>query len=144
MIYRRALSSSNNQFLPNKTRKVIVMVRILIADDNSLMRKVLYTIMSEEGHEIVAEAEDGQDAVEKYFTIKPDIAMLDIIMPRMDGMMALRTILKGDPNARVLIITAVQSTEMVKLAFKIGAKGYIMKPFQRPILISEIQRVMNI
>ncbi|MGV8110370.1 response regulator [Methanospirillum sp.] len=118
------------------------MVRILVVDDTRFMRTILVNILTEEGFEIVGEAEDGQQAVEMYLTTKPDLVLMDIIMPKMDGMMALKTILGINPEAKVLMVTAIQSIEMAKLAFKCGAVSYIMKPFQKQGILQEIEKVL--
>lgn len=118
------------------------MVRILVVDDTRFMRTILVNILTEEGFEIVGEAEDGQQAVEMYLTTKPDLVLMDIIMPKMDGMMALKTILGINPEARILMVTAIQSIEMAKLAFKCGAVSYIMKPFQKQGILQEIEKVL--
>lgn len=118
------------------------MVRILVVDDTRFMRTILVNILTEEGFEIVGEAEDGQQAVEMYLTTKPDLVLMDIIMPKMDGMMALKTILGINPEAKVLMVTAIQSIEMAELAFKCGAVSYIMKPFQKQGILQEIEKVL--
>ncbi|KAF5086311.1 response regulator [Methanospirillum sp. J.3.6.1-F.2.7.3] len=118
------------------------MVRILVVDDTRFMRTILVNILTEEGFEIVGEAEDGQQAVEMYLTTKPDLVLMDIIMPKMDGMMALKTILGINPDAKILMVTAIQSIEMAKLAFKCGAVSYIMKPFQKQGILQEIEKVL--
>ncbi|QXO94717.1 response regulator [Methanospirillum purgamenti] len=118
------------------------MVRILVVDDTRFMRTILVNILTEDGFEIVGEAEDGQQAVEMYLTTKPDLVLMDIIMPKMDGMMALKTILGINPEAKVLMVTAIQSIEMAKLAFKCGAVSYIMKPFQKQGILQEIEKVL--
>jgi two-component system chemotaxis response regulator CheY len=118
------------------------MVRILVVDDTRFMRTILVNILTKEGFEIVGEAEDGQQAVEMYLTTKPDLVLMDIIMPKMDGMMALKTILGINPEAKVLMVTAIQSIEMAKLAFKCGAVSYIMKPFQKQGILQEIEKVL--
>lgn len=119
------------------------MTSLLVADDTRLMRTILINILIEEGFEIAAEAEDGQDAVEKYMKVRPDLVLMDIIMPKMDGMMAMKTILGINPKVPVIMVTAIQSMDMAKLAFKCGARGYIIKPFQRQGLLQEINNVLK-
>ena len=119
------------------------MVRILVVDDTRFMRVLLINILTEEGHEIVGEAEDGQQAVEMYLKLKPDLVFMDIIMPKMDGMMALKTILGINSDAKVIMVTAIQAMEMAKLAFKCGAISYIMKPFQKQGILQELQIVLE-
>ena len=119
------------------------MARILIVDDTAFMRSILKAIVTEEGHEVSGEAEDGYQAIFEYTNNRPDIVLLDILMPKMDGIMALKTLKGYDPQARVLMVSAIQSVKMIKLAINCGAKGYILKPFQRPQLIQEINRVLD-
>ncbi|HOW04063.1 response regulator [Methanospirillum hungatei] len=119
------------------------MVQVLVVDDTRFMRTILVNILTEEGFEIVGEAEDGQQAVELYLKTKPDLILMDIIMPKMDGMMALKAILGVNPAAKVIMVTAIQSVEMAKLAFKCGALSYIIKPFQKQGILQEIDKVLH-
>lgn len=119
------------------------MVRILIVDDTIFMRTVLKTIVTEEGYEVSGEAEDGYQAVFEYINNRPDLILLDILMPKMDGIMTMKTIMGYDPRVKIIMVSAIQSVKMIKLAISCGAKGYILKPFQRPQLIQEIQRVLD-
>ena len=119
------------------------MARILIVDDTLFMRTVLRTIVTDEGHEVTGEAEDGYQGVFEYINNRPDLVLLDILMPKMDGIMTLKTLIGYDPQVKVIMVSAIQSTKMIKLALQCGAKGYILKPFQRPQLMQEIQRVLN-
>ena len=120
------------------------MARILVADDTAFMRTMLCKILENGGHEIVAEVSDGQDAVEAYLKTRPDLVLMDVIMPRMDGIMALKTIISVHKEAKIIVVTAIQSVEMAKFAFKSGAAGYIMKPFQQKVLLKEIDNVLGI
>ena len=119
------------------------MVQVIVIDDTRFMRTILVNILTEEGFEVIGEAEDGQQAVELYLKTKPDIVLMDIIMPKMDGMMALKTILGVNPAAKVIMVTAIQSVEMAKLAFKCGALSYIIKPFQKQGILQEIDKVLH-
>ena len=119
------------------------LARVLIVDDTLFMRTVLRTIVTDEGLEVSGEAEDGYQGIFEYVNNRPDLVLLDILMPKMDGIMTLKTLLGYDPQVKVIMISAIQSTKMIKLAINCGAKGYILKPFQRPQLIQEIKRVLN-
>lgn len=119
------------------------MVRILIVEDTLFMRTVLRNILTAEGYDISGEAENGYEAVREFATNRPDLVLLDILMPKMDGIMTLKTLLGYDPRTKIVMVSAIQSTKMIKLAISCGAKGYILKPFQRPQLIQEIQRVLD-
>jgi two-component system, chemotaxis family, chemotaxis protein CheY len=120
-----------------------MMARILIIDDTRFMRTILKTIVTEEGYEVVGEAADGYQGIFEYVNNHPDLVLLDILMPKMDGIMTLKTLIGYDPSVRVIIISAIQSVKMIKLAINCGAKGYILKPFQRPQLMQEIHRVLE-
>lgn len=91
------------------------------------------------GHEIVGEAETGQIAIELYEKVKPDLVILDILMPDMNGLEALRRIREIDPDARVLMCTASEQSSHVQEALSLGAKGYIVKPFTKEVILSTIE-----
>ncbi len=118
------------------------MVRILIVDDSAFMRNILKKILSGR-YEIVGEASNGKEAVEMYFKLKPDVVLMDIVMPIMDGIEATRQIVSKDPNARVIMVTSLGQNEKVKEAIKAGARGYIVKPFQAEGVIREIENVLK-
>jgi two-component system chemotaxis response regulator CheY len=119
------------------------MGRILIVDDTLFMRTLLKNILFSGGHTIVGEAGDGDEAVEKYKELKPDLVTMDVVMPKMNGIEALKAIKALDPNARVIMCTAVGQEQMVKLAIKSGARGYVVKPFQAPKVLEEIKNVLG-
>lgn len=104
--------------------------RILITDDALFMRVTLKKILTENGFEVVGEAQNGVEAVEQYKTLKPDIVTMDITMPEMDGLMALKTIRSEFPDARIVMCTAMGQKNMVVEAIQAGAKDFIVKPFQ--------------
>jgi two-component system chemotaxis response regulator CheY len=118
------------------------MGRILIVDDTLFMRTLLKNILFSGGHEIVGEAGDGAEAVEKYEALKPDLVTMDVVMPKMNGIEALKEIKKLDPGAKVVMCTAVGQEQMVKLAIKTGARGYVVKPFQAPKVLDEVKNVL--
>jgi two-component system chemotaxis response regulator CheY len=119
------------------------MGRILIVDDTLFMRTLLKNILFSGGHTIVGEAADGDEAIARYQELKPDLVTMDVVMPRMNGIEALKGIKTADPGARVVMCTAVGQEQMVKLAIKNGARGYIVKPFQAPKVLEEIQNVLG-
>jgi len=123
---------------------VISLPRVLIVDDTAFMRKLLRNILFSGGFDIVGEAENGKQAVEMYKQLKPDLVMLDIVMPEMNGIEALKAIKQMDPNAKVIMCTAVGQEKIVKAAIKLGAKGYIVKPFQAQKVIEEAKKVLGI
>lgn len=118
------------------------MARILITDDAAFMRMMLKTILSEGGHEVVGEAANGEQAVESYETLVPDVITMDITMPVMDGIQAVRSIKTKHPEAKVLMCSAMGQQNMVMDAIKAGAKGFIVKPFDRSKILEEISRIL--
>jgi two-component system, chemotaxis family, chemotaxis protein CheY len=119
------------------------MGRILIVDDTLFMRTLLKNILFSGGHAIVGEAGDGDEAIEKYKELKPDLVTMDVVMPKMNGIEALKAIKALDPNAKIIMCTAVGQEQMVKLAIKSGARGYVVKPFQAPKVLEEIKNVLG-
>lgn len=115
----------------------------MIVDDTLFMRTLLKNILFSGGHDIVGEAADGDEAITKYQELKPDLVTMDVVMPKVNGIEALKGIRAFDPNARVVMCTAVGQEQMVKLAIKTGAKGYIVKPFQAPKVLEEIKNVLG-
>ena len=104
------------------------MATILIADDAAFMRMRSSQLVKELGHEVI-EAEDGAEAVEAYKKHKPDAVLLDITMPVMDGIEALKQILELDPDAKVAMVTAMGQQQVIMDAIKLGAKDFVVKPF---------------
>lgn len=117
-------------------------MKILIVDDSTIIRKALSVFLNQTGTTIVGEAANGVDAVEMYGRLKPDLVTLDITMPEMNGLDALKEILAGDPAARVIVVSALSAKENAVKALGIGAKAYVMKPFKKEELHETIQAVM--
>lgn len=114
-------------------------LRILIADDHAVVRTGLRTLLeSRDGWQVCAEAVDGRDAVEKAAKQKPDIAVLDIGMPLLNGVDAARRILKSSPHTRVLILTMHESDELVRQVIEVGARGYILKDDADRVLLAAV------
>ncbi len=120
--------------------------RILIADDAAFMRMVLRDMLEKGGHDVCGEAENGLRAVELYKELKPDIVTMDITMPEMDGMEALKRIKEFDPKAKVVMCSAMGQKKFVMDAIRAGAIDFIVKPFQPSRVLETIRRVsgMNI
>ena len=112
------------------------MKRVLIVDDASFMRMSIKNMLANYDFEIVGEAENGVMAIEKYKELQPDIVTMDITMPEMDGLEALREIKKIDPGASVVMVSALGQEARMKEAIIYGAKGFIVKPFKEEMLIS--------
>ncbi|WP_284139961.1 MULTISPECIES: response regulator [unclassified Virgibacillus] len=117
--------------------------RILIVDDAAFMRMMIKDILVKNGFEVVGEAQDGAQAVEKYNELKPDLVTLDITMPEMDGITALKTIKESHPDAKIIMCSAMGQQAMVIDAIQAGAKDFIVKPFQADRVIEAIQKALN-
>ncbi|RAV22717.1 response regulator [Paenibacillus contaminans] len=117
--------------------------RILIVDDAAFMRMMIRDIVSKNGYEVCGEANDGLQAVEKYKEVRPDLVTMDITMPEMDGIAALKEIKKIDPNARVIMCSAMGQQAMVIDAIQAGAKDFIVKPFQHDRVIEAIKKTLG-
>src|ERR1700733_1041682 len=117
-------------------------MRILIADDHEIIRQGLRSLLStDETWEICGEAVDGQDAVEKAHALKPDVVVMDISMPKMDGLQATRTIRETSPEVEIVILSQHDSKEMIRQAFKAGASGYVIKSAISNDLVAALQTV---
>jgi two-component system chemotaxis response regulator CheY len=118
--------------------------KILVVDDASFMRNVLKDIIKSNGlASEIFEAADGIEGVKAFQKIKPDLVTMDVNMPRADGIQALRAILKIDPTAKVIMITSVEEKHIVQDAIKLGARDYVVKPFDRsnvPLVINKVIR----
>lgn len=116
--------------------------KVLITDDTAFMRMTLRNILEKNGYEVVGEAEDGQVAVEKYGELRPDLVTMDITMPRMDGITAIKKIMELDPQAKIVVCSAMGQKALVIEALSAGARDFIVKPFQAERIINAIQKVM--
>ncbi|MEE8413124.1 MAG: response regulator [Dehalococcoidales bacterium] len=118
------------------------MTKIMIVDDSAFTRAKCSRLLGERGYEVV-EASNGLEALEKYQQYRPDAVLLDIAMPLMDGIVALREIRKIDPAARVVMVTAMGQRAIVLSAVKEGAKGFVVKPFRDGKVVDTIQRLIS-
>jgi two-component system chemotaxis response regulator CheY len=116
--------------------------RVLVVDDAAFMRMMIKDILTKNGYEVVGEAADGAQAVERYQELRPDLVTLDITMPEMDGIEALKRIRALDPNARVIMCSAMGQQAMVIDAIQAGAKDFIVKPFQADRVIEAVKKVL--
>ena len=117
--------------------------RVLITDDALFMRVTLKNILTKGGYEVVGEASNGRESVELYGQMKPDLVTMDITMPEMDGITAVKEIKKLDPNANVIMCTAMGQKNMVMEAVSAGAKDFIVKPFQPDKVIEAIEKIIG-
>src|SRR5690348_10512653 len=118
------------------------MARILVVDDAAFMRKVLSDALATGGHEVVGEAADGTEAVERFRELRPDLATVDITMPGKDGIQALREILAYDPRARVVICSALGQEAKVLESIRAGAKDFVVKPFQAAQVLEAVEKAL--
>lgn len=117
--------------------------RILIVDDAAFMRMMIKNILLKNGYEVVGEAENGKIAVDLYKENKPDLVTMDITMPEMEGIDAVKAIREMDPNASIIMCSAMGQQSMVMDAIQAGAKDFIVKPFQQDRLLQAIERVLS-
>lgn len=119
------------------------MAKILTVDDAAFMRKVIKDTLSKAGYTEIYEAEDGAMAVEKYNELKPDLVLMDITMPNMDGLEALKAIKSKDPNANIVMCSAMGQESMVIDAIKSGAKDFIVKPFKPDRILKTVSSIVD-
>ncbi len=116
---------------------------VLICDDAAFMRMMIKDILSKNGYNIAGEAENGAKAVEKYAEVKPDLVLMDITMPEMDGIQALKKIKEGDPGAKVIMCSAMGQQAMVIESIQAGARDFIVKPFQADRVLEAVKKVIG-
>jgi two-component system chemotaxis response regulator CheY len=116
--------------------------RVLVADDASFMRQMIQEIIEPEGYEVIGEAADGMEAVEQYHALKPDLVTMDIVMPKRSGIDAVRGILQSDPDARIVMCSALGQETLVMEAIQAGAKDFIVKPFKPDSVIATLGKVL--
>lgn len=116
------------------------MKKILVVDDAAFMRLSLKTSLEKNGYDVVGEAENGLKAIEMYKRLNPEIVTMDITMPDMDGIEALAQIMKYDPKAQVIMLSAMGQEVKIKEAVLLGAKGFIVKPFKEDYLIKALSK----
>jgi two-component system chemotaxis response regulator CheY len=117
--------------------------RVLIVDDAAFMRMMIKDILLKNGFEIVGEAENGLKAIERYQELKPDLTTMDITMPEMDGITAVKEIKKSDPNAKVIMCSAMGQQAMVIEAIQSGARDFIVKPFQADRVLEAVRKAVG-
>lgn len=117
--------------------------RVLITDDALFMRVTLKNILTKNGYDIAGEAENGRESVELYKALKPDLVTMDITMPEMDGITAVREIRHFDSNAKVIMCTAMGQKNMIMEAVRAGAKDFIVKPFQPEKVLESVQKLIG-
>ena len=119
------------------------MARILVVDDAAFMRKMVTDALTKGGHEVIGEAGNGAEAVERYQALKPDLTTLDITMPEKDGLSALKDIMALDPSAKVIMCSALGQESKVLESIKLGAKDFVVKPFQADRVLGAVDKALS-
>lgn len=114
--------------------------KIMVVDDSRIVQLQLQKILSGTEYEVIACCQSGEDALEQYGKVNPDLVTMDILMPGMDGLETARMILKEDPKARVLMVSSLAYDDTINEAHKIGAKGFVYKPFEREQVLASLQK----
>ena len=118
------------------------MARVLIVDDAAFMRKLLSDALTNGGHEVVGEAANGNEAVARWQELHPELTTLDITMPDKDGLTALSEIMAIDPSAKVIMCSALGQEGKVLEAVRLGAKDFVVKPFQPPRVLEAVEKAL--
>ena len=119
------------------------MARVLVVDDAAFMRKMLSDVLGKAGHEVVGEGANGNEAVQQFQALRPDIMTLDITMPEKDGLAALKEIVQLDPSARVIMCSALGQESKVLESIKLGAKDFVVKPFQADRVLGAVDKALS-
>jgi two-component system chemotaxis response regulator CheY len=126
-----------------RERRAAVKPKILVVDDAIFMRRMISDILVENGMEVVGEADTGSGAVERYKELKPDLVTMDIIMPEMNGIDAVRQIVSYDSNAKIVICSALGQQTLVQEAIAAGAKDFLIKPFNPSRVVEVITKILS-
>jgi two-component system chemotaxis response regulator CheY len=119
-------------------------IDVLIADDLKFIKLVLRESIEKAGFRVVGEASNGEEAVELYQNTRPDVVLMDITMPKMDGLAALKQILKLDPEAKIIMCSALGQQTLIVQALQLGAKDFIVKPFREERVVGAIKKILDI
>ncbi|MCX7028908.1 MAG: response regulator [Spirochaetes bacterium] len=119
-------------------------VNVMIVDDLAFIKIVLRDILEKAGFRVVGEASNGEEAIRVYLDKRPDVVLMDITMPGMDGLTALKKIREHDPAARIIICSALGQQRLIVQAIQLGAKDFIVKPFQPQRIISALKKALDI
>jgi len=116
---------------------------LLVTDDAMIMREMIKDAAQESGWTIAGEATNGQEAIERYAEYQPDAMTLDMVMPEYDGLHALRGIMKNNPNAKVLVVSALDQEQVLREALELGASDFVVKPFDKERVMSALEALAN-
>jgi two-component system chemotaxis response regulator CheY len=116
---------------------------ILVVDDTAFMRMMIKNVVQKHGYQVIGEAGDGEEAIAKYKELRPDLVTMDITMPKLDGISAIKAIMEFDPNAKIIVCSAMGQKAMVIEALKSGAKDFLVKPFEADRVIEALQKAVG-
>jgi two-component system chemotaxis response regulator CheY len=116
---------------------------ILVVDDVAFVRKTLIEILSKAHYQVVGEAENGLEALEKYSKLRPDLVTMDVVMPQMSGIEATRKIVRKDKDAKIIIVTAMGHESLIAEAINAGARDYILKPFSTADILKTLDHIFS-
>lgn len=116
---------------------------LLVVDDALIIREIIKDTAIAAGWEIVGEADNGQDAIDRYLELRPGAVTLDLVMPEYDGIHALQGIMASDPEAKVLVVSALDQKAVLQKAFKIGATDFVVKPFKNQQLVESLEHLVE-
>ncbi len=119
------------------------MAKIMVVDDAAFMRMMLKDILTKGGHEVIGEAENGLKAVDRYKELSPELVLMDITMPELDGIGAVKQIKAIDPNAKIIMCSAMGQQAMVLESIQAGARDFIVKPFQADRIIEAVSKAVG-
>jgi two-component system chemotaxis response regulator CheY len=128
----------------NKERRATVKPKVLIVDDAIFMRRMIGDILQENDFEVIGEADTGSSAMKRFKELKPDLVTMDIIMPEMNGIEAVKGIISEDPQAKIIMCSALGQQALVKDALEAGAKDFLIKPFNPSRVVEVVNKVLNV
>ncbi|MFW9854865.1 MAG: response regulator [Candidatus Thorarchaeota archaeon] len=119
------------------------MATVLIVDDSKYLRLMISKILKKRGHTIVAEASTGVEAIGQFKQFLPNVVTMDVVMPKMNGLLAIKEIIAMNPNANVVVVTALGHEPLVRQALKLGARDFVIKPFKVEQLVQAVENVLK-